>query len=78
MCYLIAKKRGIPGCYAYKTEHGIGLVEFKKKLNIDAKKAKIQLVTLSRPSAYGEYAPYKFVDSESDFVSAFKSMLTNE
>ncbi|WP_330684386.1 DUF6718 family protein [Sporofaciens musculi] len=28
---------------------------------------KIQLVTISRPSAYGEYEPYRFVDSEQEF-----------
>lgn len=28
---------------------------------------KIQLVTISRPSAFGEYEPYHFVDSEAEF-----------
>ena len=75
MCYLIAKKRGVPGCYALKTEHGTELAVLKKELNIEARGSKVQLVTLSRPSAYGEYAPYKVVDNKDSFISAFKTML---
>ncbi|MCM1144659.1 MAG: hypothetical protein NC318_10130 [Blautia sp.] len=33
---------------------------------------KIQLVTISRPSAYGEYEPYHFVDTEAEFEQAVK------
>lgn len=32
---------------------------------------KSQLVTISRPSAYGEYEPYHFVDTE-EFVHAIE------
>ena len=35
---------------------------------------KIQLVTISRPSAYGEYEPYHFVDSKSEFAEAVGQM----
>ena len=35
---------------------------------------KIQLVTISRPSAYGEYEPYHFVDSKEEFVYAVEKM----
>ena len=28
----------------------------------------LQLVTISRPSAYGEYEPYEFVDSENELI----------
>lgn len=30
----------------------------------------IQLVTISRPSAYGEYEPYQFVETEQEFEEA--------
>ena len=30
----------------------------------------------SRPSAYGEYEPYRFVDSEVDFENAVLSMVS--
>ena len=32
----------------------------------------IQLVTISRPSAYGEYEPYQFVDTEQEFEQKVK------
>ena len=35
---------------------------------------KIQLVTISRPCAYGEYEPYQFFDSEKEFEEAVKKM----
>lgn len=34
----------------------------------------IQLVTISRPSAYGEYEPYRFVETEQEFEDAVKNM----
>lgn len=35
---------------------------------------KIQLVTISRPSAYGEYEPYHFTDTEEEFEKAVVNM----
>ena len=34
----------------------------------------IQLVTISRPSAYGEYAPYSFIENEEIFTKLVVSM----
>ena len=34
----------------------------------------IQLVTISRPSAYGEYELYHFCDTEDEFKQAVTSM----
>ena len=34
----------------------------------------IQLVTISRPSAYGEYEPYSFANSEKDFENKVYAM----
>jgi hypothetical protein len=42
-------------------------VDFKKKLINLVGYDKIQLVTISRPSAYGEYEPYRFVTTEQEF-----------
>ena len=67
MCYLIAKRFDDIGCLALQTFHGHELVELKKKLLAGIGVDKIQLVTISRPSAYGEYEPYRFVDSEQEF-----------
>lgn len=73
MCYLIAKDRRSQGCYALKTEYGEKLVELKRELN-KAVEYKIQLVTISRPMAYGEYAPYHFVDTEQEFKDLVLAM----
>ena len=35
---------------------------------------KNQLVTISRPSAYGEYEPYNFVDTKEEFEHAVVNM----
>jgi hypothetical protein len=32
-------------------------------------------VTISRPSAYGEYEPYHFVETEEDFERSVEAML---
>ena len=34
----------------------------------------VQLVTISRPTAYGEYAPYHFVDTEKEFKTLVKGL----
>lgn len=68
MCYLIAKDRDAHGCFALKTTHGRHLVELKRELNRAVGYKGVQLVTISRPTAYGEYAPYHFVDTEEVFV----------
>lgn len=74
MCYLIAKKFDDVGCVALQTEHGPHLVNFETKLMRSVGYDKIQLVVISRPSAYGEYEPYSFVDTEQEFETAVKNM----
>lgn len=74
MCYLIAKKFHDTGCLALQTEHGQHLVNFKKKLIKAVGCDTIQLVTISRPSAYGEYEPYHFLETEQGFEEAVKNM----
>ena len=74
MCYLIAKDPQESGCYALKTVHGKHLVEFKRQLNVVVGKKGIQLVTISRPTAYGEYAPYTFAKDEEKFDELVRSM----
>lgn len=74
MCFLIAKKFNDIGCLALQTSHGQHLVDFKKKLISEIGTDRIQLVTISRPSAYGEYAPYQFIDTEKEFEKAVKKL----
>ncbi len=74
MCYLIAKKFNDVGGFALQTEYGQHLANFKKKLMKIVGYDTIQLVTLSRPSAYGEYEPYHFLETEQEFEEAVKNM----
>lgn len=74
MCYLIAKDTSKHGCLALKTTHGKHLAELKRTLNTLVGAKGVQLVTISRPTAYGEYAPYSFAIDENDFVSKVKGM----
>ena len=67
MCYLIAKRFDSTGRLALQTAHGQHLAEFKRKLIEKIGYDDIQLITISRPSAYGEYEPYRFVDTEEEF-----------
>ena len=62
MCYLIAKDRDAHGCFALKTTHGRHLVELKRELNKAVGYKGIQLVTISRPTAYGEYTKELWID----------------
>lgn len=66
MCYLIAKRFKKSGCIALQTEAGKEMAYFadalQEKLGYD-----IQIITISRPMAYGEYEPYHFVDSYDEF-----------
>lgn len=74
MCYLIAKDKNGHGCYALKTTHGKALAELKRGLDTSAAPHGIQLVTISRPNAYGEYAPYRFVKNETEFAQAVRKL----
>ena len=74
MCYLVAKKIDDVGCVALKTTHGRHLSEFKRKVEAEVGYDKIQLVTISRPSAYGEYEPYHFVDTKEKFAKVVEAM----
>ena len=57
MCYIIAKRFKKSGCIALKAKRGKELADFatnlQKKLGYD-----IQIVAITRPTAYGEYEPY--------------------
>lgn len=74
MCYLIAKRFNDIGCIALQTKHGRHLADFKKRLVSEMGTDHIQFVTISRPSAYGEYEPYQFVDTEMEFEREVKRL----
>lgn len=74
MCYLVAKDKNRHGSFALKTVHGPHLVSLKRELNEAVKGKGVQLVTISRPTAYGEYAPYVFAETEDEFRKMVRSM----
>ncbi len=74
MCYLIAKNIDSIGCVALKTTHGKHLSEFQNKLIAKVGYEKIQFVVISRPSAYGEYEPYHFVETEEEFAQIVETL----
>lgn len=67
MCCLIAKVADGVGCVALWTVHGKHLSELKRRITSKIGYDRVQLVVLSRPSAYGEYSPYRFVSTEEEF-----------
>lgn len=74
MCYLIAKRFNHIGCLALQTSHGPHLADFKDKLMNMIGTDEVQLVTISRPFAYGEYEPYHFVENEEEFEKQILSL----
>ncbi len=74
MCYLIAKEFDKKGCIAVKTRHGKVLADFTEKLQKQIGRNGVQLVTISCPSAYGEYEPYEIMESTEKFQERVLSL----
>lgn len=66
MCYLIAKKTNKPGCIALQTEPGEEMAQFADEIQ-ERLGYGIEIITISRPTAYREYEPYRFVSSYDEF-----------
>lgn len=49
-------------------------MDLKKRILDQVNANEIQLVTISRPSAYGEYEPYQFIDTEQEFERMVQTM----
>lgn len=75
MCYMIARKIDGIGCLALRAQHGSHLVELKRRIIDAVGYGDIELVTISRPSAYCEYEPYRFIDTEEEFINQALTML---
>ncbi len=74
MCYILAKDTNEHGCVAWKTKPGKELGVLKNTLENLVSGKHIQIVTISRPMAYGEYAPYSFVDTKEDLIDKVRAM----
>lgn len=66
MCYLIAKRFKKSGYVALQTEAGEGVAQFADALQ-EMLGYDIQIITISRPTAYGKYESYNFVRSYEEF-----------
>lgn len=67
-CFLIARNYLGHGCLAYPTHHGTELVELKRYISDLSTSDHLELLTISRPVAYGEYAPYTIVEDKDEFI----------
>jgi len=76
--YIVAKDRNKQGCYALKSRIGKDLAKYTRELNKAISKDGIQIIVISRPTAYGEYAPYVFVESEEKFKKLVLEMQKTE
>lgn len=70
MCYLVARHFEKTGCIAIKVSHGPQLVALKRKLLRHIGYGSVELVTISRPMAYLEYAPFYIAATEDAFIEA--------
>jgi len=74
MCYLVAKKFNGHGCIAVESEYGKALASLVDYLGRRTMSKGIQILTVSSKEAYGEYAPYEEVPTESEFISRVLAM----
>ena len=74
MTYLIAKKFDKTGCIAVKTKSGKKLAALVSYLGLKTIDKGIQIVTLSNPEVFGEYKPYKYVNTEQEFINCVFDM----
>ncbi len=74
MCYILAKDVNKHGCVAFKTRIGDELVKLSNQLDQMVLGKGIQIVVISRPTAYGEYAPYSFVNTKEELIDFVSKM----
>ena len=75
MSYILAKDVNKHGCVALEASLGEDLVKLSNELDQMVFGKGIQIVVISRPTAFGEYAPYKIVSTKEELINAVKKML---
>jgi len=78
MCYVVVKKfDNHDGCVAFKTKTGPKLLRLKSRLeNLANKDKDVEIVLISGPKMYGEYAPYKYVKTETELINKTKLLVS--
>lgn len=69
MRYLIATKNDEKGCIALKHEHNAALAHLHSWLTQKTLGKGIEILLVGNPDIYSEYAPYKIMDNELDFIA---------
>ena len=72
MVYLIVRNDKEIGSIAFKTVLGEALAQLKHQVSEITEKSKIEINTISRPEAYGEYSPYRIMDTKEEFIKEVK------
>ena len=71
--YIVAKNKNKNGCYALHIKNSKEAVKTKRMLDSEGRNG-LQIVAISRPVAYGEYAPYNLVHSINEFVESARNL----
>lgn len=74
MCYLVAKKFDKEGSLVLEVEQGQRLASLSKYLTLTTLENGVQIVTLNDLDSYKEYAPYRVIMDEVEFISKVVSM----
>lgn len=72
MVYLVVKNSKENGSIAFKTVLGEALAQLKHQVSEITENNKIEIITISRPEAYGEYSPYKIMNTKEEFIKEVK------
>lgn len=51
---------------------GEALAQLKHQVSEITEKSKIEIITISRPEAYGEYSPYRIMGTKEEFIKEVK------
>ncbi len=83
MSYLVAWSADKKESVAIEMQIGEHLATYKRRIASELHEQygdssdKIELMTISRPAAYGEYAPYRFAETEDEFEDAVRELIDN-
>lgn len=70
MSYLIAKRFHERGCIAVEEEQGPALDALIDFLSMRTQNTDIEILIVGNRETYGEFAPYRMIPTEKDFISA--------
>lgn len=72
--YIVVKDCNKQGCICFKCPNKDLWVSLPRMLEDAVDVYRIEIIGLSDPNIYGEYAPYRFIDDLGDFIKEALSM----